>query len=184
MFADGASANGRGRERQTCHRGNGQALALEVAQQLTGVGVLRRADNVGGVAVLLNLTVAKHQQPVRALRGQGQIVGDKQNGGTRFPAQDIQQVENTFLHRHVQRAGGLVGNDDVRAKGNGDGNQHALLHTAGKLMRILRHALFGVAQADLCQQGKHLLVALGAAYFLVQLNNFPDLHADRLHRVE
>ena len=146
--------------------------------------MLRRADDIGGVAVLLNLTVAKHQQPVRALGGQGQIVGDKQNGSTRFPAQDIQQVENAFLHRHVQRAGGLIGNDDVRAQGNGDGNQHALFHPAGELMRILRHALFGVAQADLFQQGEHLLVALGVSHLLVQLNNFPDLRADRLHRIE
>ena len=51
-------------------------------------------------------------------------------------------------------------------------------------MRILLHALFGMAQADLCQQGEHLLVALECRYLLVLLNNFPDLYADRLHRVE
>lgn len=89
-----------------------------------------------------------------------------------------------FLHRHVQRAGGLIGEDHIRAQGNGDGNQHALFHPAGELMRILLHALFGVAQADLCQQGEHLLVALECSYLLVLLNNFPDLYADRLHRVE
>lgn len=146
--------------------------------------MLRRADNVGGVAVLLNLAVAKHQQPVRALGSQRQIVSDKQNRSTRCPAQDIQQIENAFLHRHVQRAGGLIGDDHIRAQGNGDGNQHALFHPAGELMRILLHALFGMAQADLCQQGEHLLVALGVGHFLVELNNFPDLRTDGFHRVE
>ncbi len=111
--------------------------------------------------------MAKHQQPVGALRGQRQIVGDKQHGGAGFPAQEIQQIENALLHRHIQRAGGLIGNDHVRAQGNGDGNQHALFHPAGELMGILLHALFGVAQADLCQQGEHLLVAPGAGHFLV-----------------
>lgn len=51
-------------------------------------------------------------------------------------------------------------------------------------MGILRHALFGVAQADLCQQGEHLLVALGAGHLLVELNDLSDLRPDGLHRVE
>ena len=88
------------------------------------------------------------------------------------------------MHRHVQRAGGLIGNDDVRAQGNGDGNQHTLFHPAGELMRILLHALFGMAQSHLCQQGEHLLVALECRYLLVLLNDFPDLYADRLYRIE
>lgn len=45
-------------------------------------------------------------------------------------------------------------------------------------MGILFHALLGMAQADLCQQGEHLLVALECRYLLVQLNNFANLRAD------
>jgi hypothetical protein len=73
--------------------------------------VLRTLDNRLGGALFLNLSVAKHQQPVGAFGGQRQIVGDKQHGGTRLAAQDIEQVENALLHRDVEGAGGLIGND-------------------------------------------------------------------------
>ena len=91
----------------------------------------------------------------------------KQYGGTGLPAKSVQQIQNALLHRHIQRAGRLVGNNHVRSQGNGDGNQHALFHAAGELMRILFHALFGVAQPHFSQQGEHLFITLGVGHFLV-----------------
>jgi hypothetical protein len=66
---------------------------------------------IAGGALFLNLAVAKHQQPVGAFRRQRQIVGDEQHRRAGLPAQRIQQVENPFLYRHVEGAGGLIGND-------------------------------------------------------------------------
>ena len=110
-LADAFEADGRRRQPASARRGDSQALPLQVAEQLAGVGVLRRADHVGRSAVLLNFAVAKHQQAVGALRRQRQIVGDKQHRGAGFPAQGIEQVENALLYRDVEGAGGLVGND-------------------------------------------------------------------------
>lgn len=51
-------------------------------------------------------------------------------------------------------------------------------------MRILIKALFGVAEANFAQQGQYLLLAYGSARFLVQTQNFANLGADRLYRVQ
>lgn len=87
-------------------------------------------------------------------------MGDKQHGGTRLATQDIEQVENALLHRDVEGAGGLVGNNQIRLQGNGDGYQHPLFHPARQLMRILVKTLFRVAETDFSEQVKNLLSAL------------------------
>ncbi|VTN05400.1 Uncharacterised protein [Raoultella ornithinolytica] len=51
-------------------------------------------------------------------------------------------------------------------------------------MRILMKALFGVAEANFAQQGQHLLLTYGGGLFLVQTQNFANLRADRLYRVQ
>ena len=51
-------------------------------------------------------------------------------------------------------------------------------------MRILMKTLFGVAEANFAQQGQHLLLAYGGGLFLVQTQNFANLRADRLYRVQ
>ena len=96
--------------------------SLQIAQQLAGVGVLWRADDIRGEALFLNFSVAKNQQPVGTLRRQRQIVGDEQYRRPGLPAQGIEEVENTFLYGDIEGAGWLVGNDQVRLQGNGDRN--------------------------------------------------------------
>ncbi|MNV56170.1 hypothetical protein D3C71_1484420 [compost metagenome] len=72
-------------------------------------------------------------------------MGDEQHRRSRFAAQDIQQVKNAFLYRHIQGTGRFIGDDHIRAQRDGDGDQYPLLHPAGKLMRILLHPLCRVA---------------------------------------
>ena len=73
--------------------------------------MLRRTYDVAGRTLFLNLAVAKDQQTVGAFRRQRQIVGDEQYRRAGLPAQRIQQVEDPLLYRHVEGAGGLIGND-------------------------------------------------------------------------
>ena len=110
-FADALYADRRGRQHAPAGRGNGQRRTLEIAEQLAGIGVLRRAHHIAGRALFLNFTVAKDQQSVGAFRRQRQIVGHEQHRRAGLPAQRIQQVEDPFLYRHVEGAGGLIGND-------------------------------------------------------------------------
>ena len=41
------------------------------------------------------------------------------------------------LNGDIQRGGGLVRNEQLRLRGDGDGDGHPLLHAAGKLVRIV-----------------------------------------------
>ena len=51
-------------------------------------------------------------------------------------------------------------------------------------MRILFHALCGVAQPHFSQQGEHLFITLCVGHFLVKFNYFTHLRTDGFHRVE
>jgi hypothetical protein len=51
-------------------------------------------------------------------------------------AQFVQQVEDLRLHRHVQRGGRLVEDDERRIVDQRGGDERALLHSAAQLMRI------------------------------------------------
>ncbi len=146
--------------------------------------MLRTLDNRLGGALFLNLSLAKHHDPVGAFGGQRQIVGDKQHGGTRLATQDIEQVENALLHRDVEGAGGLVSNNQIRLQGNGDGYQHPLFHPARQLMRILVKTLFRVAETDFSEQVKNLLSALSGGEGLMQPQDLFHLLTNGFYRVE
>ena len=105
-------------------------MRRRIPQQLASIGVLRRADQLCGRPRLLNLAVAEHHNAVRALGGQRQIVGNEQHGRAGLAAQRVEQVEHALLHRHVEGAGGLVGDNQIRTERQRTSDQHALLHAA------------------------------------------------------
>ncbi len=51
-----------------------------------------------------------------------------------------QQVENLRLNGHVERGRRLVGDQEFRLAGQGDGDHHPLLHAAGKLEGVFAQA--------------------------------------------
>ena len=65
-----------------------------------------------------------HQQAVGAVAGHAQVMGDDQQRDATLGHQLLQVVEDAPLHRYIQRAGGLVGNDQPRLASQGDGDQH------------------------------------------------------------
>ncbi len=107
--------------------------------------------------------MTKHQQPVGTRGGERQIVRDKQHGGTGVAAQFIQQIENARLHRHIQRAGGLIGDDKRRLQRQRNGDQHPLFHAAGELVRILFCPQRRFAQPDARKQRHHFRVTRATA---------------------
>ena len=91
------------------------------------------------------------------------------------------QIHDLRLNGHVKRGGRLVGQQQLRVTGQRNSDHHALLHAAGKLMRILVIA-FG-RNSDDFQHFLGALFAIGVAVAM-QANHLSDLIADRLHRVE
>ena len=64
----------------------------------------------------------------------------------------LEQVEDLRLHGDVERGGRLVGEQQLRAARERDGDHHALAHAAGQLVRVLVEAPLGLGDADRLQQ--------------------------------
>ena len=73
--------------------------------------------------------------------------------------QGVHQVQNLGLNGHVQRGGGLVGNQQLGLTGQGHGNHDTLAHTAGQLVGILLEHHLGVGNLYI---GQHLEGRLGS----------------------
>ena len=84
-------------------------------------------------------------------------MGDEQHRGVVAFAQFVDEIEDAALHRHVQRAGRLVGDDQCWFQCDGDGDQHPLAHAAGQLMRILPYPQARIGQPDPAQKLQHAI---------------------------
>ena len=153
-------------------------------EQRAGVGLLGAPEDLPGRGVFDLLTLLQHQQAVGAVTGHAQIMGDDQQRDATLGDQQLQVIENTPLHGHVQRTGGLVSDDQPWLAGQGDGNQHPLAHAAGQLMRVLPRPQHRLVKADLVQQRQHLGLLAWIASSTRQLQRLGDLLADPLGGVK
>ena len=74
---------------------------------------------------------------------------DDRNAALLLDAAD--ELEDLCLNGHIQCGGGLIADEQVGVAGQGNGNDHALTHTAGQLVRVALHPLFGVGDTDFFQ---------------------------------
>ena len=88
------------------------------------------------------------------------------------------QLQNFCLNGHIQRGGGLVTDEQVGVAGERNGNDHALAHTAGQLVRVVFHPLFRIGDAHLFQQFQRLFVGFRLGHFEVPEHALHDLLAD------
>ena len=105
-------------------------------------------------------------------------MADEQVGDAEFLLQIQHQVEHLRLHRHIERAHGLVGHDEAGAGDECARNRNALALAARKLVRVFVQV--GAAQAHLRQHLRGLLALLGAAGSTLGLQGLGD---DALHGV-
>ena len=66
-----------------------------------------------------------------------QIVGNEDHGSVVFPDQSFHEFENLGLYGDIQGCRGLIGNYQLGIGRQGNGDNHPLPHTAGKLVRIV-----------------------------------------------
>ena len=81
-----------------------------------------------------------------------EIVGDHHQGCVRVAHQLLEQLEDLGLDRHVERRGGLVGDQHARATGESHGDQGPLAHATGELVRVFLEPPVRVRDADPVQQ--------------------------------
>lgn len=110
-----------------------------------------------GIAVVDDPAILQTDDAV-GLHGDGIVVGDEDDG-VALLMQLLQHPQHFAAGVRVQRAGGLVGQDDRRVAHQRPRDGNALLLAAGELIGLVPDL---VAQAHLLQHGAGAAVALGA----------------------
>ena len=148
-----------------------------VGEQRAGGGLL---DDLAGV---------HHGDLVGAAGDHAEVVGDEDHRHVPVLLLLVEQVEDLGLHGDVEGRGGLVGEEQLGAAGERDGDRDALAHAAGQLVGVLAEAPLRVGDADRVEQLQGLLVGLvlGDVEVVAQAlgDLAPDLHdrVERGHRV-
>ena len=99
------------------------------------VGVAGRREDVPHRADLHEPARIHDADAVRELRHQAHVVPDEDDGRADLLLDLAERLQHLLLHDHVERAGRLVGDDDLRAQRDRHGDADALLHAAAELVR-------------------------------------------------
>ena len=130
-------------------RGRGRGLAGDrlqhrrrvqpghAAQQGGRVGVPGVAEQRLHRGLLHDPPGIHHQHAVGGLGHHAQVVGDQDDRRPALPLPPPQHGQHLRLHRHVQRRGRLVGQDQPRVAGQRHRRHRPLPHAAGELVRVL-----------------------------------------------
>ena len=154
---------------------------MDALQKPLGVGVLRIVEDLPVAAGLHDLPAVHNKDPVAETGHHAQIVGDHDHRGIHLFLHIPDQIQHLGLDRHIQGCGGLVGDDELRIVGQGDGNDDPLAHTAGKLMGILIQTFFRGRDPHLAHELNGAGAGFGVRNLLVVFYNLCDLPSDLHH---
>ena len=112
------------------------------------VDLLRGSD-------LDNLSRIHHGHAVGGSRDNAKIVRDENCCGVELFLNVPQEVQNLRLNGYVESRRRLVGQQNFRARGKGDGHDGSLAHAAGKIVGIELHALHGPVNFDKLHELQH-----------------------------
>ena len=173
----GVAATGRRRRDHGAETGRAR-------HQLPRVVVLRVVEDLPHRALLDDAAAGHHHDPVGAVGGHPEVVGDQQDRGAVLPGQLAEVVEDAALHGDVEGAGRLVGDEQPRVRRDRDRDEHALAHAARELVRVLPGPHGGVGQPGPLQQRDGVQLRGAAVREPVDAQRLGDLVADAGHRVE
>jgi hypothetical protein len=171
--------------RQTGDAGE-RAARLERGQrgdQRPRVGVAGAGDDLGDWRHLDEPSGVHDGEAVDELRHQPHVVADQDHRRAQLLLYTRQGCHNLALHDDVERAGRLVGDDDLGPQARRDSDAGALLHAARELVRV--HSRDAARQPDLDQESGDALFLFAAAETQAVIGKgVGDLTADAQHRVE
>ena len=134
-------------------------------------------EDVADAAVLHHLAFVQHQHFVGDFGYHAKVVGDEQHTHAMLLLQFPDQFQNAFLHGHVQRSGGLVGNQQVGLATHSHGNHYALFLAARKFVRVRVENLLGSWQHHLLEQLDNMRFGFLLGLLLMQKYLFCNLLA-------
>ena len=108
--------------------------------EAAGIGVIGAAQHLFGAAKLHQIAAIHHRHLVGNVGDHAHVVGHQHAAHLTLFAEGADELEDLILDGDVERRGRLVGDDEFRIAGEGDGNDHPLAHAAGELVRILLDA--------------------------------------------
>ena len=146
--------------------------------------MLRRAEQLRRGRLLHDLALVHDDDTVGEIGDDTHVVGDQDDRGTELVAAPAQQVENLRLHRHVERRGGLVGDDQFGIERERHSDHHALLLATRELVRVVVDALLWFGNAHLAQVLDRLGSRLAATVLAVRAQTLGELPPDRVDRVQ
>ena len=111
-------------------------------------------------------------------------MGDQQDGSAHLRGERGHLVQHDPLHGHVECRGRLVGEEHLGPAGQRDGDEDALPHATGELVRVLVEACERVGDACVLEQSDRLRLGGLPAGSAVDLQRLDDLRADGHHGVE
>ena len=153
-------------------------------QQQAAVGMLRCGEQGLAVSLLDDFPGTHHADPLGDTAHQVEVMADQQQRHAQALLQGLEQQQDLALHRHVQRRGGLVGNQQFGLAGQGHGDHHPLALAAGQLMGVGLEPFLGFLDAHQFQQFEDARLRRLAAQALVQQQGFADLLFDAVQRVQ
>ena len=130
-------------------------------------------------------TAIHHRDAVGESGDDAEVVADEDDAGMGLPLGDAQQIEDLGLDRHVQCRGRLIGDDEVGVVGDGHGDDDALTHTTGELVREGLGTHLGVGDAHHVEQFDGTIPGARLAESgVMHLQRLDELVTDRVHRRE
>jgi hypothetical protein len=121
-------------------------------QQAHRVGHLGRVEDVVEAPPLDEASRIHDGHLVGDVRYDAEVVGDQDDGGVVLHLELGEQLHDLCLDRHVQRRGGLVGDEEGRAVDERHGDHDALPHAAGQLVGIAVRGFLGLRNVHLGQK--------------------------------
>ena len=125
-----------------------------------------------------------HHDVIGDLGDDAQIVGDEHDGHAQLVLQVLDQIEDHRLRGHVERRGGLIGDEELGLATQTQRDHRALPHAAREFERVGVEARFGTGDADAAKPFDGEVARLGLGDALVDHDGLADLLTDGLDRPE
>ena len=146
--------------------------------------MLRLREDLRGRPVLHDPACVHHHHRVRGLGDDAEVVRDEDDADVELALDLLDQLEDLRLHRHVERGGRLVGDQDRRVVHERHRDHRALAHAARVLVRIVACARLRVRDPDVTEHLDGPLAGVVLAFVRVREHRLCDLVADAVHRVQ
>ena len=153
-------------------------------KQSPGVGMPWIKENLIGHTDFNDLPCIHDGYAVSNIGDHTQVVGDIDDRHVLLFLKAADQVQNLGLNCDVQCSCWLITDQNLWLAGNCNGNDNALAHATGKLMRILLVAAFRVLDTDCFQNPECFQLGGPATQSLMEFNGFLNLVSDGFKRVQ